>query len=241
MGGVRTNKEGEAYGLKGLFAAGEAACWDMHGFNRLGGNSLAETIVAGMVVGSRVAEYVNEVDLQFPAALVSDAVKEQQKRIDDFRSHKLGSEDAYQIIKEMNEVLLHKVGIFRNGADLEQAVETIHDLYLKSLNVRLQSSGLGSSPELFTALRLPGMLRLALCISTGARDRTESRGSHYREDFPKRDDENWLNRTLAYWRPGADRPELKYEPVTITELPPGDRGYGAMPIGGVSEVEDVGD
>jgi fumarate reductase flavoprotein subunit len=241
MGGVRTNKEGEVYGLKGLFAAGEAACWDMHGFNRLGGNSLAETIVAGMVVGSRVADYVKEVDLEFPFALVADAIKEQQQRLEDFRSHKTGTEDAYQIIKQMNDTLLNKVGIFRTGAELQEAVNTLHDLYLKSLNVRLRSSGLGSSPELFTALRLPGSLRLALCISFGALTRTESRGSHYREDYPKRDDENWLKRTLAYWRPGADMPELQYEPVTITELPPGDRGYGAMPIGGAAEVEDVGD
>ena len=77
------------------------------------------------------------------------------------------------------------------------------------------------------------MLRLALCISQGALNRTESRGSHYREDYPKRDDANWLKRTLAYWPPGrrACR-NLKYEPVKITELPPGARGYGEMPIEG---------
>jgi fumarate reductase flavoprotein subunit len=94
----------------------------------------------------------------------------------------------------------------------------------------LRSSGLGPNPELLAALRLPGMLRLALCISYGALQRTESRGSHYREDYPRRDDDNWLKRTLAFWKPGASMPELQYEPVNITELPPGSRGYGEMPI-----------
>ena len=76
------------------------------------------------------------------------------------------------------------------------------------------------------ALRLPGMIRLAITIAYGALERTESRGSHYREDFPSRNDEEWLKRTLATWPAGAHLPHLDYEPVKITELPPGERGYG---------------
>ena len=86
--------------------------------------------------------------------------------------------------------------------------------------------GQGADPELVNAMRLPGMLKLALTIARGALERKESRGSHFREDYPKRDDENWLKRTLAYWPEGAKLPELKYESITITEIPPGDRGYG---------------
>ncbi len=232
MGGVRTNRDGEVYGLNGLFAAGEAACWDLHGFNRLGGNSLAETIVAGMVVGEQVSQYAAEQSLEFPFALVVDAVKAQQQRLDDLRGHLGGGEDVYALRKAMEETLLHKVGIFRTGEALQEAVTKLQELYARAANVRLQSSGIGPSPELCAALRLRGMLKLALCISYGALTRTESRGSHYREDFPKRDDDHWLKRTLAYWPPGADMPELTYEPVNITELPPGDRGYGSMPIKG---------
>ncbi len=81
MGGVRTNIDGDAKGLKGLFAAGESACWDMHGFNRLGGNSLAETLVMGMVVGARVADYVKETVVDFSPPLVSDFVKVQEQRV----------------------------------------------------------------------------------------------------------------------------------------------------------------
>ncbi len=232
MGGVRTNRDGEAYGLKGLFAAGEAACWDLHGFNRLGGNSLAETIVAGMVVGQRVAEYVQETALTFPFSLVDDTMAAQLSRLEKLRSRQDGSEEVFDLRHRMEQALLHNVGIFRTGEALKEAVDTLHDLYQRSGRLRLRSSGLGANPELVAALRLPGMLRLSLCISYGALTRTESRGSHYREDYPRRDDENWLKRTLAYWREGADMPELQYEPVNITELPPGSRGYGEMPIAG---------
>jgi len=232
MGGVRTNIDGAVRGLKSLFAAGESACWDMHGFNRLGGNSLAETIVAGMIVGEKVAAFTQEQSLRFPFSLVVDAVKAQEQRIENLRSRVSGSEDVFQLRKAMENTLLNKVGIFRTGEDLEEAVATLQDLYRRSSEIKLRSSGLGSNPELFAALRLPGMMRLALCISYGALQRTESRGSHYREDFPRRDDENWLNRTLAYWPEGADLPRLEYENVNITDLPPGDRGYGSMPIKG---------
>jgi fumarate reductase flavoprotein subunit len=232
MGGVRTDIDGAAYGLKGLFAAGEAACWDMHGFNRLGGNSLAETIVAGYIVGEKVAAYVKDQPLGFSFDAVTGAVKAQEERIEKLRSRASGTEDVYLLRTRMEETLSENVGIFRTGPALEEAVATLRDLYRRSLDIRLRSSGLGPSPELCAALRLPGMLRLALCISYGAQTRTESRGSHYREDFPRRDDDNWLRRTLAYWPAGADLPRLEYEPVKITELPPGDRGYGGMPIKG---------
>ncbi|OGW50326.1 MAG: hypothetical protein A2078_06740 [Nitrospirae bacterium GWC2_57_9] len=126
----------------------------------------------------------------------------------------------------MEQVLQDKVYIFRNGKDLESAVSTLQELYKRSLKIGLRTQGKAVSPELATALKMPGMLKLALCIAYGASQRTESRGSHFREDFPKRDDANWLKRTLAYWKQGDTLPTLKYEDVKITELPPGDRGYG---------------
>jgi fumarate reductase flavoprotein subunit len=90
----------------------------------------------------------------------------------------------------------------------------------------------GADPELAAALRLPGQIRLAATIAAGALAREESRGSHYREDFPARDDRRWLVRTLATWKTGDAAPSLAYEPVRITELPPGDRGYGESSAGG---------
>lgn len=227
MGGVRTNIDGQVYGLKGLFAVGEAACWDLHGFNRLGGNSLAETIVSGWIVGKKMAEYtLGAPELNYQYNNVQGFAKEQQERINNLIAGKQGKENVYALRKEMEQTLMDYVGIFRNGPDLQKAVDNLKEIYHRSLKIGLQSSGKGANPELSTCLRMPGMLRLALCISYGALTRTESRGSHAREDFPKRDDANWLKRTLAYWKEGSDLPDLQYEPVKITELPPGDRGYG---------------
>ncbi len=231
MGGVRTNIDGAAYGLKGLFAAGEAACWDLHGFNRLGGNSLAETVTAGRIIGKKVAEYTLGASLTFNPELVEDAVKKQENRIKGLINGWHGKENVYELRNLMQQNLMDYVGIFRNGKDLQKAVSNLQELYHRSHKIGLRSSGVGANPELAQALRLPGMIRLALCISYGALVRTESRGSHFREDYPKRDDVNWLKRTLAYWPEGADLPELKYEPVKITELPPGDRGYGESSAG----------
>ena len=159
----------------------------------------------------------------------------QEQRVKNLLASK-GKENVFELRKQMEETLLHNVGIFRTEAELKEAVAKLSELYARAKNLKLQSNGLGPNPEVSAALRLPGMLRLALCISSGALNRTESRGSHFREDYPKRDDANWLKRTLAYWRPGTDHPDLQYEPVTITELPPGDRGYGEAT--GVTQVGD---
>lgn len=226
MGGIRTNIDGMAYGLEGLFALGEAACWDMHGFNRLGGNSLAETIVAGMIVGNKIAQYTKECDLQISTSLIEEHVWVQEERIYQIVHCRNGNENVYELRREMELILSENVGIFRSEEPLKNAVEQLHVLHQRSEHVGLKSNGQGPNPELSSALRIKGMIRLAYCIAAGALARTESRGSHYREDYPKRDDENWLKRTLAYWPVGSDHPVLNYEPVKITELPPGDRGYG---------------
>ncbi len=226
MGGVRTDKHGRAYGLNGLFAAGEASCWDLHGFNRLGGNSLAETVVAGMLVGEKVVEYLHGNEAIFPTGVIRSALSKEESRIKSLVSG-TGNENVYQVRNEMQSVLMDYVGIFRNERDLQIAVDKLRDLYGRSGHLDLRSNGRGASPELSLALRLPGMIRLALCVASGGLARQESRGSHAREDYPLRNDRDWLVRTLAYWSEAADSPSLEYEPNTeIEELPPGDRGYG---------------
>ncbi len=230
MGGVRTNKDGAAYGLKGLFSAGEAACWDMHGFNRLGGNSLAETVVAGMIVGEKIVEFLKGEETGFDTGTVDSALKNQQERIKNLISGQ-GREEVYAVRDSMQDVLMDYVGIFRNENDLGLAVDKLREIHERALNLKLKSNGLGANPEMAMALRLPGMVRLALCVAYGALERKESRGSHAREDYPERNDRDWLVRTLAYWKQGGELPELKYEPSTkIVELPPGDRGYGGGKI-----------
>ncbi|MCM0756426.1 fumarate reductase flavoprotein subunit [Desulfovibrio aminophilus] len=232
MGGVRTNKDGAAYGLKGLFSAGEAACWDMHGFNRLGGNSLAETVVAGGIVGRKMAEYALGAEVIFKSTVIDGEARAQEERIQALISGKNGSQSVYKVRAAMQEALNKGANIFRNAPDLEACVATLQDVLGRAREVGLKSSGLGASPELAAALKIEGQVKMALMVAHGALQRTESRGSHNREDFPARNDRDWLVRTLATWKSPEDTlPTLAYEPATqVFEIPPGDRGYGKTDV-----------
>jgi len=230
MGGVRTNWTGESPTLKGLFAAGEAACWDMHGFNRLGGNSVAETVVAGMIVGEFIADFCDRPEnaVNIPTGVVQGYLEREQAKLAAMCSGR-GTESAVDLRVAMQEIMTAKVGIFRRGKDLEQAVEELQSLLVRSRKIGVRYSGPGANPELVTAYRTQKMLKLALAVAYGALQRTESRGAHYREDFPRRNDAAWLKRTLARWNSEGDTlPTLTYEPLDVKamELPPGWRGYG---------------
>jgi len=225
MGGIRVNKDGHAYNMAGLFSIGETACWDMHGFNRLGGNSLAETIVAGMVVGEAIADYTEKTDLNANTSLGRQFEQQVEGDIRKLLDAS-GSESFITIRNEMAEILSNNVGIFRTGDGLEAAVTKFRDLYSRVQQIKVNSSAPGRNVELTEAMRLKGMVQLGFCVAAGALARTESRGAHTREDYPARDDKNWLNRTLARWPKGANEPQLTYEPVGPLDLPPGDRGYG---------------
>ena len=231
MGGVRTQPTGHSPTLKGLFAAGEAACWDMHGFNRLGGNSVAETVVAGMIVGEYVADFCSSPasDVSIPTGLIREFVEREQAKLDAMIGRS-GGEDASAIKQQMQEVMSGKVGIFRTGAELDEAVDALQKLLVRSRNIGLRAHTPGANPELVTAYRVQKMLKLAITVAHGAQVRTESRGAHFRQDFPRRDDAQWLKRTLATWKNESDTlPTLAYEPIDVKrmELPPGWRGYGA--------------
>lgn len=231
MAGVRTNKDGAAYGLKGLYSAGEAACWDMHGFNRLGGNSLAETIVAGRIVGEKISDFLEGYEVNFKTDVISDAVRKEQDRINRLIQGKDGKENAYELRGIMQDALMDNVGIFRNGTDLQKAVDILQEVYERAQKVGIRTSGVGANPELAFALKIQGQVRLALCVAYGALMRTESRGAHAREDFLERNDRDWLKRTLAYWKEGSTLPTLEYEPPSkVWEIPPGERGYGGAKI-----------
>ena len=228
MGGVRTKPTGESPTLTGLFAAGEAACWDMHGFNRLGGNSVAETVVAGMIVGEFIADFCDKAEngIDIPTSLIYGALAKEEARLKSFMNNG-GSENAYEIRTRMQEIMTTKIGIFRKGADMESAVAELEELYKRSFKVSVKDV-VGPNPELIYAYRTQKMLRVALSVAYGALNRKESRGAHYREDFPVRNDIEWLNRTIATWKEGDTLPTLNYEKLDISkmELPPGFRGYG---------------
>lgn len=230
MGGIRTDAHGAARGLKGLFACGEAACWDLHGFNRLGGNSVAETVVSGMIVGTAIADFCASPDgeLTVSTALIRQCFERAQAEFSAI-ANRHGQESASLLLREMQATMTAQVGIVRHGEALTAAVHTLQDLLLRSRDLGLSGRRGGADPELTLAWRLQKMLRLALCVSYGALQRTESRGAHFREDYPQRNDADWLKRTLASWPDaGQTLPTLNYEPLDIArmELPPGWRGYG---------------
>ena len=127
----------------------------------------------------------------------------------------------------MGETMMHKVGIFRTGEELTEAVAELGQLLDDCDNAVLRSKDPGLNPELAFAMRLRGMLRLAMTVAKGALARTESRGAHFRTDFPVRNDSDWLNRTLVRWGMDEGMPTFSYESTGLIDLPPGHRGYGS--------------
>ena len=200
----------------------------MHGFNRLGGNSVAETVVAGMIVGEYFAEYCQGHDVDINTHDIQKFVDKEQNYMKSLLE-KEGKFNVFEIKNKMKDVMWEHCAIFRTGEGLAKAVKELEELYKQSLDVKVSNKELFGNPELEEAYRVPKMLKLALCIAKGALDRTESRGAHFREDYPKRDDLNWLKRTLASWKEGDTMPTLSYEPLDIMkmEIPPAFRGYGA--------------
>ncbi|MEL7045266.1 MAG: fumarate reductase flavoprotein subunit, partial [Pseudomonadota bacterium] len=229
MGGVRTRPSGEVVGMRGLFAAGEVACWDLHGFNRLGGNSVAETVVAGMLVGEYLADYCDGVSGDLPLALARDFHNRADAELKELlRGKRPDRESASTLRRAMQDLMTERVGIFRRGPDLQSAVDELHSLLERSSQLAVGGHRDGANPELVDACRTRRMIKVALTIASGALAREESRGAHYREDFPRRDDAAWLRRTLVRWPVGSSAPTLRYEDLDIgaMELPPGWRGYG---------------
>jgi len=225
MGGVRVNKEGQAYNMAGLFAVGEASCWDMHGFNRLGGNSLAETIVSGRVVGRHIADFASGASHDVAISVAQDAILNAEQRAERLLSNEGDGPNVYEVRDAMGETMINNVGIFRTESELVVAVDELQQLHTQCDHVVLRSKVPGMNPELSFALRLKGMVRLALVTAMGALARTESRGAHFRSDYPLRDDAKWLNRTLVRWL--DDKPAFSYEPVGVLDVEPGHRGYGS--------------
>jgi fumarate reductase flavoprotein subunit len=184
-----------------------------------------------MIVGEYIADFCerSENDISIPTALIHETLQREQSKLGALIDGN-GTENAALLMAEMQQIMTAKVGIFRNGGRLEEAVDELQKLLRRSRNIGLRYKARGANPELVTAYRVQKMLKLALCIAYGALERTESRGAHFREDFPRRNDAEWLKRTLATWKNAADSlPSLSYEQLNVKtmELPPGWRGYGA--------------
>src|SRR5213594_2994344 len=213
MGGIKTNTWGETE-LPGLYAAGECACISVHGANRLGGNSLLETIVFGRRAGLRAGEYARTVA---PQALTTDQLITEQRRVQRLLAQE-GRERAWQVREEVGKALVPHLGLARTKDRMTGALAAVRALKARAARVRLDDRGQVFNTDLITALELGSLVELAETVVAGALAREESRGAHYRADFPKRDDANWLKHTLCYYT--ASGPRLAYTPVTITRFPP---------------------
>jgi fumarate reductase flavoprotein subunit len=231
MGGIRTKYTGESQTLRGLYSCGEAACWDMHGFNRLGGNSVSETVVSGMLVAEYIADYCQtpQSHIDISTETIEFFIQREQQKLHDLMNGD-GGEDSFQLREAMEKIMMEKVGIFRNGKDLQDAVNELEQLLIRSRNITVhRSKSLAANPALVNAYRTQKMIKVALTVAYGALLRTESRGAHAREDYPERNDAQWLNRTITLWKDeNQTLPDVEYEPIDIStmELPPGFRGYG---------------
>ena len=218
MGGIRCNVWGETT-IKNLLVAGESANASVHGANRLGGNSLLETLVFGKRAGQRAAETAEAMAL--PAA--GDApLKRVESGLKSIMTGRAGDNPA-QFGRRIRDIMTEKVGVFREGKELEEAITELMDFKERFPRIRLEQAPLAFNYELVEYLDVASILELCEIIAKGALRRTESRGAHFRTDFPRRDDANWLAHTYAQYSP--DGPVLSHGPVSITRYQPAARGY----------------
>jgi succinate dehydrogenase / fumarate reductase flavoprotein subunit len=221
MGGIPTNPDGETP-LPGLYAAGECACVSVHGANRLGGNSLLEALAFGQKTGKRAAQASKREPDQLSPKAFQGRLKAFQSGLEEIFNRKK-EEPCFRLRDEMKALMTAQVGIFRKESDLLSARERIKELKERFKKNGVKQKGLAFNHELIQYLELEGMLHLAEVIVEGALARKESRGSHFRIDYPKRDDKHWLRHTLAYKTP--EGVGLDYKDVTITKYPPKERTY----------------
>ena len=221
MGGIHTDLSG-ATSLAGLYAAGETACVSINGANRLGSNSLTELLVFGSRAGWSAANFASG---NQSSSSVDSISSDEIKRLENSFVKKNGSEKIVDIRKEMHISMEEGAGIYRSENTLKKSQSTIVSLQHRIQNVSITDHSATFNTELIAAIELSYMLDVAESVVQSALQRKESRGSHQRTDFPKRDDQNFLSHSLAY-RKELSQPEIKYTPVTITKWPPGERVYG---------------
>jgi succinate dehydrogenase / fumarate reductase flavoprotein subunit len=220
MGGVKTDTDG-ATSIPGLYAAGEVACVSVHGGNRLGANSLLDTLIFGRRAGQHAAARAKRVELGRPSqAVLADA----ERQVSELVAHEPGNgRRVSEIRTELGETMDHHVAVFRTGEGIQTALETVKRLQEEARTAYIDDHSAVFNQDVLGAIELGFMLDCAECTCVAALHRTESRGAQYRTDFPDRNDEEWLKHidvTLD-----TEGPEISYSPVTITQWQPAERTY----------------
>jgi succinate dehydrogenase / fumarate reductase, flavoprotein subunit len=232
MGGIPTNVAAEVLAdndtvVPGLYAAGECACVSVHGSNRLGTNSLLDINVFGKRAGNNAVEYARTAEF---VPLPKDPTREVRELLERLRSA-TGTEKVAAIRKELQDNMDASAQVFRTDASLERMTRVIHDLRERYVNIAIQDRGRRFNTDLLEAIELGFLLDLAEVVVYSARNRKESRGGHMRDDFPKRDDANYMKHTMAYLTgdphssTAEDHIRLDWKPVVVTRYQPMERKY----------------
>ncbi len=222
MGGIDVDARG-ASALKGFYGAGECACVSVHGANRLGGNSLLETIVFGKIAGEEASHYVQGRERKHAnnQILLDEATAERNK-VEEWMSRSSG-EKAHDLLNKLKVIMSEKVGLFRTKKQLVEALEGIRQIREDYSRARLRGRCLRYSQAIVNLIEFGYMLDLTEAITLGALRREETRGSHFRLDFPQRNDQDWLKHTLVSLKDG--QPDVSYRDVKITKYKPEERKY----------------
>jgi succinate dehydrogenase / fumarate reductase flavoprotein subunit len=220
MGGVKTDTDG-ATSIPGLYAAGEVACVSVHGGNRLGANSLLDTLIFGRRSGQHAAARAKRVEVGRPSqAVLADA----ERQVSELLGREPGNGRRLSELRgELGETMDQHVAVFRTGEGIQKALETVKRLQEEAQTAYIDDHGAVFNQDVLGAFELGFMLDCAECTCVGALHRAESRGAQYRTDFPERNDDEWLKH-IDITRDG-EGPEISYSPVTITQWQPAERTY----------------
>jgi succinate dehydrogenase / fumarate reductase, flavoprotein subunit len=226
MGGIDTDVDGKTM-LPNFWAAGECGCVSVHGANRLGGNSLLETVVFGRRAGRSAVQHLQAGGVTGEAAAraaAGGAARAMEAAVAGMASRP-GTEDAYQIRAEMTDTMRYHFGIYRDEVHMTEGVDKLAALRRRLKQAKVRYTGGIWNLDMMRTMELEGMLDVALATATGALARQESRGSHARTDFPERDDEQWLRHTLSWYQGGDELPRLDSKPVEMGLFEPQERKY----------------
>ncbi len=222
MGGIDTNAAAET-AVKGFYAAGECACVSVHGANRLGGNSLLDTIVFGKLASLSIDSYLAGNQAQPSEQVVTRKQGEIEKKVRKLSAE--GREKPFKVMEDLRKTMNELVGIFRTRDELQKAVQKVIEIRERYRDVRVSSPDIHMNYELVGALELESMIDVAHAIALGAYLREESRGAHFRRDFNKRNDQDWLKHTLASKDAATGELTISFKDVTITRYQPMERTY----------------
>lgn len=221
MGGVKTDVDG-ATPIEGLYAAGEVACVSVHGGNRLGANSLLDTLIFGRRAGEHAA--ARAAGMPMPKAAPQSRLNDEQAMLDTIIDRPKTGRRISEIKDELGTEMNRNVAVFRDQAGLEHALEVVRRLKEEAKTAYVDDKGTVFNQDVLGALELGYMLDCAECTVVGAIERKESRGAQFRVDFPERNDEEW-QKHITLSRNGSDEPQIEYAPVTITQWQPEERKY----------------